>query len=165
MVYLNIILGVLTVVVSAGLALYLSRPNYQHQPPHQTHRRDEEKTNQNDGRPNNKFESRKYRKSMPGDRCPCCTEEMPSDDMHRMQCGHALHYACFQEFRYLRPNCLVCDKTVNLTMPGDQCIICFDLLTKDEMHHLKCHHALHKVCASELKATGALNCPICRASM
>ncbi|XP_034662474.1 uncharacterized protein LOC117897617 [Drosophila subobscura] len=165
MVYLNIILGIITVVVSAGIAVYLSRPNYQQVPPHQTRRRVEEETNKNGGKPTNKLESQKCRKSKPGDICATCTEEMPSDDMYRMQCGHALHNACFQVFRYICPNCFLCGQTVNLTMPGDPCSICFDLLTKDEMQHLKCHHALHKVCASKLKATGATNCPLCRASM
>ncbi|EDW38408.1 GL12573 [Drosophila persimilis] len=77
MVYLNLIIGIVTVLVTAGFAVYMSQPTYQTEPPHQSL----------------------------ADLCPLCQIEMSSSNMHRMQCGHALHNDCFQEFRFLRRSC------------------------------------------------------------
>ncbi|XP_026834781.1 probable E3 ubiquitin-protein ligase RZFP34 isoform X2 [Drosophila erecta] len=98
----------------------------------------------------------------PRPRCAVCLEEMFYGDMHYMKCGHALHKACFQEFRYVNKNCFVCNKLINANLPGDLCTICFDPLYKSNMSHLICNHALHTKCLKEYVDKGARNCPVCR---
>ncbi|XP_017139938.1 zinc finger protein BRUTUS-like At1g18910 [Drosophila miranda] len=163
MAYLNLIIGIVTVLVTAGFAVYMSQPTDQTEPPHQR-RRNEERGANNGGRPKNNFENQRVRTSKPGDLCPLCQSEMSSYNMHRMQCGHALHNDCFQEFRYLRRSCLLCNHIVNPSLPGDQCTICLDPLTKKNMKHLPCQHAMHNDCFSQYRASGATNCPLCRSS-
>ncbi|XP_022209970.2 uncharacterized protein LOC111065850 [Drosophila obscura] len=168
MVYFNIVLGLCTVVVAAGIAIYYSSRNYQYAPPHQSQRRrceEEYAHNNGDCRPRNKFDNQHGRKSKPGDLCPICQDEMQSDNMHQMQCGHALHNACFEAFRYIRRDCLLCHRSVNLSLPGDDCTICLDPLTQHNMLHLPCQHAMHNECLAQYKASGATNCSICRASI
>ncbi|KRF99437.1 uncharacterized protein Dwil_GK28077 [Drosophila willistoni] len=35
--------------------------------------------------------------------------------------------------------------------PGDRCICCLEVMSEEDWHVLKCHHALHKECFEELR--------------
>ncbi|KAH8334945.1 hypothetical protein KR074_006943 [Drosophila pseudoananassae] len=154
MVYLNIVLGLGVVVAAAAAAIWFNWPNYQQTAPHHNQRR-----------------NRQYVLSLthfiavtsrPGDKCPVCLDEMLQGDLHMMQCSHAMHPTCFDEFRYLRRSCPLCRKIVNPSLPGDDCPICLDPLTKDDMRYLSCKHAQHYLCLVQYRDNGGKACPLCR---
>ncbi|XP_016949957.1 uncharacterized protein LOC108024517 [Drosophila biarmipes] len=105
------------------------------------------------------------RRSLPGDKCAVCLDEMRHGNMNYMKCGHAMDRACFEEYRYLRRNCPVCHKPINLSLPGDDCAICLEALSKSNMVHLRCQHALHCECHQQYIESGAKRCPLCREAL
>ncbi|XP_016978334.1 uncharacterized protein LOC108043971 [Drosophila rhopaloa] len=165
MVYLNFVFGLGVVLAAAAAAVYFSWPNYPQAAPHRQtprNRRDEDKEFDQGARLHRNFRDQRLRRSVPGDRCPVCLLNMEQRDMHHMKCGHALDNACFEDYRYLRRNCPLCNQTVNLSLPGDSCSICFDPLEKNNMVHLRCQHALHSECFQQFMNSGAKTCPLCR---
>ncbi|XP_017083643.1 uncharacterized protein LOC108116340 [Drosophila eugracilis] len=164
MVYLNILLGLGVVLVTSAVAIYMSRPSYQQTQPHRyRNRRDEDEDEFDNGESlHRNFRDQRLRRSIPGDRCAVCLQKMNSGNMQPMKCGHALDNACFQEYRYLSRNCPLCNRTVNLSLPGDSCAICFDPLIRQNMKHLRCQHALHGDCFEQFMDSGANSCPLCR---
>ncbi|KAH8292225.1 hypothetical protein KR054_007364 [Drosophila jambulina] len=166
MVYLNILIGIGVVLVSAAAAIYFSQPTYQQTDPHRHRRRrneeDDEAGEFDNSHRQRHFTQQRMRRSQPGDKCSMCLEEMSQEDMHEMECGHALHKECFEEYRYLRRNCPLCSKTVNPSLPGDNCTICLDPLERNDMVFLRCHHAMHQLCYTQFIASGAKLCSLCR---
>ncbi|XP_062124587.1 uncharacterized protein LOC133837742 [Drosophila sulfurigaster albostrigata] len=97
-----------------------------------------------------------------GDKCTLCLKEMTNETMRTMNCGHALHNSCFDEYRELRRFCPYCEQFVlRLDLPGDACAICCEPMKKDTMEYLKCEHALHTKCLSEYKRNYYRKCPVC----
>ncbi|KAH8392637.1 hypothetical protein KR200_004433 [Drosophila serrata] len=166
MVYLNILIGLGVVLVSAAAAIYFNQPTYQQTPPYRQRRRNEEDDDAGEFH-NTKILQRNLtqqqeRCSRPGDKCSVCLEEMLEEDMQRMECRHALHKQCFEEYRYIRRNCPLCSKTLNLSLPGDNCPICLDPLDRNDMVFLRCNHAMHQDCYEQLIKSGAKFCSLCR---
>ncbi|XP_017102332.2 uncharacterized protein [Drosophila bipectinata] len=168
MVYMNIVLGLGVVVAAAAAAIWFNWPNYQQTAPHHNHRRnrreeeDEGDSHDPDSKLRSHFGQQQMRRSRPGDKCPVCLDEMLQGDLHMMQCSHAMHPTCFNEFRYLRRSCPLCRKIVNPSLPGDDCPICLDPLTKNDMRFLSCKHAQHNQCLAQYRYSGGKACPICR---
>ncbi|XP_037715039.1 E3 ubiquitin-protein ligase MIEL1 [Drosophila subpulchrella] len=108
------------------------------------------------------FTEQRTRRSLPGDKCAVCLEEMEHGDMKYTKCGHAMDGACFEVYRYIRRNCPLCDKPINLSLPGDNCAICLESLSMANMAHLRCQHALHFECHQQFIESGAKCCPLCR---
>ncbi|XP_043651495.1 E3 ubiquitin-protein ligase RING1 [Drosophila teissieri] len=44
--------------------------------------------------------------------------------------------------------------------PGDRCSVCLDEMNHDDMHYMKCEHALHKDCFFQFLRSRR-NCPVC----
>ncbi|XP_052857941.1 uncharacterized protein LOC128265770 [Drosophila gunungcola] len=165
MVYLNIIMGFGVVLAAAAAAIYYSMPSYQQTPRHRQpprNRRNEDEEFDQGASLYRNFRDQRTRRSVAGDRCSVCLLHMEQGDMHQMKCGHALDTACFEEYRYIRRNCPLCNQPVNLSLPGDSCSICLDPLEKANMVHLRCQHALHSECYGQFMASGARTCPLCR---
>ncbi|KAH8241301.1 hypothetical protein KR032_007703 [Drosophila birchii] len=166
MVYVNILIGLGVVLVSAAAAIYFSQPTRQSTSPYHHRRRNEEDDDagefDNGRRLQRHFTQQQMRRSVPDDKCSVCLEKMSREDMHVMVCGHALHKQCFDEYRYLRRNCPLCSRTVNPTLPGDNCTICLDPLKKTDMVFLRCCHAMHQNCYEQFIDSGAKFCSLCR---
>ncbi|XP_017012839.2 uncharacterized protein [Drosophila takahashii] len=165
MVYLNLLVGLGVVLVAAATAIYFSQPTYQtpHRQPRSRNRRDEDEEEFDNGASlHRQFRDQRTRRSLPGDKCAICLSEMRHGEMRFMKCGHALDGGCFEEYRYVRRNCPLCYRTVNLSLPGDSCAICLDSLERTNMVHLRCQHALHFECHQQFIASGAKCCPLCR---
>ncbi|KAH8343730.1 uncharacterized protein [Drosophila kikkawai] len=166
MVYLNILLGLGVVLVSAAAAIYFSQPSYQQTPPYRHRRRNDEEDDAgsfcSDTKKRRNLGQQQMRGSKPGDKCSVCLDEMAVENIHKMECGHALHNECFEEYRYLRRNCPLCSQTVNPSLPGDNCTICLDPLNRNDMVFLRCQHAMHQLCYEQFIDSGAKVCSLCR---
>ncbi|XP_016924978.2 uncharacterized protein [Drosophila suzukii] len=154
-----------------GLALVVALAIYLHQPPvpqraAPQQRNEDEDEDEFEGtmgkRLRRNFTEQRTRRSLPGDKCAVCLDEMNHGDMKYMKCGHAMDGTCFEEYRYIRRNCPLCDKPINLSLPGDRCAICLESLSRANMAHLRCQHALHFECHQQFIESGAKCCPLCR---
>ncbi|EDV42975.1 uncharacterized protein Dana_GF16744, isoform B [Drosophila ananassae] len=156
------ILGLTVVLIAAAAAIFFSWPSTPQVAPHRNRDEEEEEIHGPDGKLRSHFGQQQMRRSRPGDKCSVCLDEMMDGELHMMQCGHALHTTCFEEYRYLRRNCPLCSKLVNPSLPGDDCPICLGPLSKDDMRHLACQHAQHSQCLAQFRFSGYKVCPLCR---
>ncbi|XP_017040056.1 probable E3 ubiquitin-protein ligase RZFP34 [Drosophila ficusphila] len=158
--YVFILVGAYCITMAVAAVILLTRPRLTNP---QSFRQPDRicSAEEPDSKLRRKLNDQRTRNSRPGDKCPMCLEEMSQDNMHPLKCGHAMDKECFEDFRYIRRDCLLCGQCVNPSLPGDECSICCEKLTKNNMAFMPCMHALHRRCLRELKADGSQSCPVC----